>query len=307
MPMLHTQAIDEVQWRAADAPWRQLIHCDAPGADLAAVRQAYEDHQPHKIVLAEGDSWFDKFTPIPSTGTNLLEHVKVPFHGVVIDTAHIGDTSAEMVSGWQERQMRFLLDQEPFDAILLSAGGNDLIDLFADVFRTHPNATTNELMNSSLYADFHMKTMGHIQKFIGWRDASKNPRTRAAPLIVHGYDYLQPRPAPAQVFVGSRWGRGPWIYPMLNAKGMNGAQMLRTLSAVVDELNSLLRLVIAPMSNVWVIDSRGTLTPAPEGSTGNVEDWADEIHPSAQGFRKLAQRHWDFAVAKALGWSNGLP
>ncbi|MEO8652962.1 MAG: hypothetical protein ABI409_02445 [Ramlibacter sp.] len=33
----------------------------------------------------------------------------------------------------------------------------------------------------------------------------------------------------------------------------------------------------------------GTLTPAPEGTTGNSGDWLNEIHPSRKGWAKLAQ------------------
>ncbi|MDH5539491.1 MAG: hypothetical protein OEY03_08815, partial [Rhizobacter sp.] len=75
-----------------------------------------------------------------------------------------------------------------------------------------------------------------------------------------------------------------------------------TADAVVDELNQQLQREIAPLPQVHLIDQRGLLTPASPGSTGSNGDWLDEIHPSREGFNKLARNRWDVPLARALDW-----
>ena len=42
------------------------------------------------------------------------------------------------------------------------------------------------------------------------------------------------------------------------------------------------------LANVHVIDTLGTLVRAAPDSRGNSNDWLNEIHPNAGGYRKLA-------------------
>jgi lysophospholipase L1-like esterase len=45
-----------------------------------------------------------------------------------------------------------------------------------------------------------------------------------------------------------------------------------------------------PIENFYVVDTRDALTPAAASATGPSGDWENEIHPSAEGYRKLAER-----------------
>jgi hypothetical protein len=47
---------------------------------------------------------------------------------------------------------------------------------------------------------------------------------------------------------------------------------------------------VKPLPGVTVIDTRGTLVRAQPGTTGEDGDWADEIHPSRQGYAKLGAK-----------------
>lgn len=121
---------------------------------------------------------------------------------------------------------------------------------------------------------------------------------------MHGYDYLQPRPAPALVFAGSTLGAGPWIYPSLQHAGLTDREMLDTAVTVVNKLNERLRSIVASLpasANLWVLDQRGLLTLAAPGSSGESGDWKDEIHASAAGYQSLARKRWNPWLAKALG------
>jgi hypothetical protein len=63
-----------------------------------------------------------------------------------------------------------------------------------------------------------------------------------------------------------------------------------------------LQKVIAKLANVHVIDQRGLLTPAAPHTSGADGDWLDEIHPTKEGFTKLARNRWDVPLSRALGW-----
>lgn len=294
--------------------WRRMIRIENTGGSVADLIRATQEFLPQKLVYAEGDSWFDKFTPLPLSGTNLLDAVRTPFLTAVVDVSHIGDESRDMVRGHQARQTEAMFGLFAFDALLLSAGGNDLKNVFADLFAAKAQAAAglrspfqpgdlDALADPRRYTAFFADVVRNIGRFVDLRNTARDAVTRDAPIFVHGYDYLQPRPAGAQIFAGSRIGAGPWLHPSLQAAGLNDAQMRAAADAVIDELNRQLAATIAPLDGVFVVDQRGLLTPAAAGSTGSDQDWLDEIHPNERGFTKLARQRWDVALSKALGWT----
>ena len=296
--------------------WRQMLRIDTVGGSVGAVSSAIQAFGPDRLVYAEGDSWFDKFTPLPMSGTNLLAAIRTPFVTAVVDVSHIGDEVRNMVRGHQAQQTRAMFNLFAFDAVLLSAGGNDLKNVFADMFVAQAAALAGvtspwqgadlaRLSTPASYAEFFADVIANIGRFVDLRNAAHDATTRAAPIFVHGYDYLQPRPAGAAIFAGSPVGRGPWLYPSMKEAGLSDAQMRAAADAVIDELNLQLARDIAPLPNVHVIDQRGLLTPAAAQSTGPDADWLDEIHPNEGGFTRLARNRWDVPLASALGWLPG--
>jgi hypothetical protein len=293
--------------------WRRMLRIQAVGANVSDVISATVEFLPERLVFAEGDSWFDKFTPFPMSGTNLLDTIRTPFLTAVIDVAHIGDESRDIVRGHQAQQTRAMFDLFDFDAILLSTGGNDLKNVFTDMFAAKALTAggfaskfqpkdLDKLSAPVSFKAFFADVIRNIGRFVDLRRAAKRQRTRAAPIFLHGYDYLQPRPAGAAVFAGSRIGGGPWLFPALQAAGLSDAQMRATADSIVDEMNTQLQSTIAVLPNVHVIDQRGLLAPAAPGTLASHADWLDEIHPNVEGFAKLARNCWDVPVARALGW-----
>jgi hypothetical protein len=298
--------------------WRKMLRIDSPGGDLADAVRETNAMLPERLVYAEGDSWFGKFTALRHEGTNLLDAIRLPFLAAVVDVSQTGGEVRDMVRGHQARQTRAMFKLFGFHAILLSAGGNDLKNAFADLFaaralraeglrsRFQPGEAQLALLDhparlGALFDD----VARDLGRFVDLRDAAGNATTAAAPIFVHGYDYLQPRPAKACVFGGDRLGPGPWLHPVLRDAGLDEVQMQAAVREVIDTLNERLHAVVAPLHNVHVIDQRGVLAPASAGSTGPEGDWADEIHPSKQGFDKLARSRWDVPLARALGWQPG--
>lgn len=286
--------------------WRRMIRVENTGGGVEALSEIM-DYQPSRVIYAEGDSWFDKFTPLPATGTNLLDALRTPFHAVVLDVAHIGDTAANMVRGQQARQTRALFRLQDFDAILLSAGGNDLKDVFIGLFdRFFETGTPKSELDSAEFSqaivDSVKNVVANVENFLALRDECRRDKTRAAPIFIHGYDYIQPRPAPARVFAGTRLGVGPWVYPAMRDAGLTDAEMRAVANRVINQLNEEMRARFADDDNVFFLDQRGLLEPAPGGSTGKTGHWLDEIHPNSDGFVRLARHRWDVALARKLGW-----
>ena len=303
------ESVDPAVLRDPASGWRPLHRIDSTGAHVIDVIDAISAHNFERLVYAEGDSWFDKFTPIPLTGTNLLDAIRTPFAAAVVDVSHIGDEAQDMVKSWQARRTREMFRLLSFDAIVLSAGGNDLRNLFSELIASQAPAIGNrgatrleQLATPPAYAAYFDGVIASIKAFVRMRDDAGDARTRAAPIILHGYDFLQPRPAGATVFAGSAIGKGPWIYPILAAVNFSDAEMKSMADDVVGELNTRLQNAFANVPDVFVLDQRGLLTPAAGGSTGDDADWLDEIHPNSSGFTKLARKRWDVVLSEKLGW-----
>lgn len=290
---------------APPATLRRMARIDTVSGDIDQISSGITAYAPDKVVFAEGDSWLDKFTPIPMDGTNLLDAIRTPFNTAVVDVAQIGDTSSDVVSGWQLKRTRAIFEFFDFDAIILSVGGNDIKNLYTGKIEAMVGdglspAEVNALLTPATYTKDFAQVVKNIRTFVGLRNASPQPKTKVAPILLNGYDYFQPRPAKAAIFAGSKFGAGPWVYPALNAAGLNGQQMKQAADAVVDELNNALRAAFGKSTNVHVIDTRRVLTPAPAGSTDAVGDWLDEIHPSKAGFDKLAAQRWSGVLSNLL-------
>jgi hypothetical protein len=193
-------------------PWRAMFRVECTGGNVEDAVEAPATYQPDRFIYAEGDSWFDKFTPLPTRGTNLLDAIRLPYMSVVVDVSKIGSEASEMVSGQQGRQTKAIFDLLEFDAILLSAGGNDLKNLFVETFaeraaKKGDAAWTDEELKRfatpETYSGFFVTICGHIETFIKMRDSGKCTGPKKPPILIHGYDYLQPRNAAAVIFYGT--------------------------------------------------------------------------------------------------------
>jgi len=274
--------------------------------NVIELQQKLEAGNYDRVFLAEGDSWFDIFTPAPLHQPNLLNSLRVPWRSALVDISHVGDTAEAMSTGRQAAHTRQLLDMFTFNALLLSAGGNDLKDAFIDLFmrnavaaaRGDPSAKSDmDILDVETKAanDIIAKVCDSVAQWIGLRDASKlNHRT---PVILHGYDYLQPRPAGARLSIDGLVVKGPWIYPVLKEKGASDDEMREKAHIVIDKFNKALSDRLDGMPGVYLLNTRNTLTLGAPGTDRESNDWMDEIHPTPEGFDKLANAKWNPQLA----------
>ena len=106
---------------------------------------------------------------------------------------------------------------------------------------------------------------------------------------MHNYDYVWPDGTPFKL-AGVR--AGPWIKPQLDAVGLTGINHQRVVSNwLIDQFTRVMRELVSQVPRMRLVDGRGTLTRT---------QWANEIHPTAGGFRKLAEQAWKPALGGLL-------
>jgi hypothetical protein len=110
------------------------------------------------------------------------------------------------------------------------------------------------------------------------------------PTFIHGYDYGVPD---GRGFGGGFLGGfgplpGPWLAPSYERKGIEPMGEGRRLTAdLLDRYNEMLRgLTERPgFEHVRYVDLRRTLQ-----SRDHTDDWANELHPTRDGFTRIAAR-----------------
>jgi hypothetical protein len=269
--------------------------------DVLLGRPVAEDFPLHpRRFLAQGDSWFSFGSLNPMATGNVLDGMAFTVDTCVVNCAHPGDTLNHMVDKRREPMFaNMLLGHQAWrwDAILLSPGGNDLIDfirvpqadaqgqpvpphlrgLLTPAERGQPASAAGYISEAG-WATFVQYLVPQFQEFAAMRD-SAGSQSQGVPIFVHTYDFITPRNA------GAGLGVGPWLFPALVAYQVPPDQWFPLTRIFLGRLTALLRDIELP--NFHVFDTQGLLTPADAGSTGDSHDWANEIHPNPGGYRKL--------------------
>jgi lysophospholipase L1-like esterase len=240
------------------------------------------------LIIAEGDSWFDY--PLNDVLSMLEDE-----HGFDVESvAHKGDTVEDMAYGVGQfddfvRLLEKLLQRGRVpDAILLSGGGNDIA---GDEFGILINHVLSGLppVNADIARGVVDVRLRNAYTFLisGLTEIALRYLNRPIPILLHGYDYAVPD---GRGFLGG-WAflPGPWLQPGLFQKGHQNLNTNKTIiRELIDALNVMLKQVssMSQFAHVRYVDLRGTLSQ----SAGYKDDWANELHPTKDGFRAVAQR-----------------
>lgn len=246
-------------------------------------------HGAQPKILCEGDSWFSipDLMHIPAQLDRLLD-------ASILCVATPGDTLVDMSEGSQFSLLKFLMndtvDGQRWDALLLSAGGNDVVGDGMQYFLKNDQSSSSDpadYVNEDALKERLNLLESRLNNIINMRDASSaNPNT---PIIIHSYTYLTPRNAAHKILA---WGvAGPWIYPYMLRDGIVDCALQKEIVAYL--LNRYFDLLMSieerAGSNFHVIDTRFAL-PRIECTLRCKQSkfWADEIHPTSKGFAILA-------------------
>jgi hypothetical protein len=243
-------------------------------------------------LLAEGDSWFS-LAALP--GGNVLQELRLARSTLVVNCAYPGDTLSRMVDWRRNDKFVALLARPRFaqrwDAILLSAGGNDLIDAALaspGILRrlALPSTDAADYIDEKAFAKFDAYLRANFAELIALRDGADSPNA-GVPIVLHTYDYPTPRPAPAKL-LGTVGALGPWLFRAFTEHAIPPPVRQALSDALIERLHGILTSLALP--GIRVIDTLGTLTRAEADSAGDSGDWLNEIHANLAGRRKLAAR-----------------
>ncbi len=242
--------------------------------------------------LAEGDSWFS-LAALP--GGNVLQELRLEHDTLVVNTAYPGDTLKHIVD-WRRNVpfVKQLADRRlgrSWDAVLLSAGGNDLIDAaLADdgILRncSGGEASPEECLNEAGFRKFENYLRANMEALIDLRDGRGSPN-RGVPIVMHTYDYPTARPAPA-LFMNGPGVFGPWLFRAYIKHATPAPLWVAVTDLLIDRLADL--LCGLDMPDLHVVNTRGLLARAAQGSPGDSGDWLNEIHANRSGRQKIAKQ-----------------
>lgn len=256
----------------------QRVHDARP---KEAVFSASIKQFPKRLVLlTEGDSWFSY--PL---NANLADYIEMMSDFSILRLEHNGDEARDILAsgGKQLKKLEEYLKRYKIDALLLSAGGNDVVS--GELAKIIGTRTAGNPWQSAIKLSTFTKVLDDIvAAYSRLLDARDKLRPNCV-VFAHSYCYFQPTGRKATGPFGLLKA-GPWMRPVLVKKGIDPDTEGRDLARyLVDELHARLRTLAAARPRFVLVDMRSTLP---------VDDvhWADEIHPSGTGFGKLAETCW---------------
>ena len=231
---------------------------------LAAYQAQIDGGWKSLKLLAEGDSWF--FYPIllKDILDNLSEHY------AVYSMAAAGDTLENMVRGISHFEE--LIEKHKFEALLLSAGGNDIA---GDMLRTYLTNLPPPVKPAESYLSSNFETaLGTIQERLDGLFSRLITRFPDLKIFCHGYDWPFPRRG------------GLWLAPALLAQEVPDPIQHAILKIMIDRYYGMLgKLAEKHRGKIMVVDCRGAV--------GDIQSWFDELHPLNPGYARAAGRFRD--------------
>ncbi|MBI3874774.1 MAG: hypothetical protein HY300_02160 [Verrucomicrobia bacterium] len=299
----HKRLLNEVH-AARQAVRGYLTEPVADRGALAAPLRAILAATPGKRtfnLLAQGDSWFD-YPP----GRDIIDCLHSNHGHSITNIAVAGSTLNDEAYGPVPREMFGLpfgpkqsddpdritelvhrIQEEKHEALLLSAGGNDIAgdEFFSFVNNARsglPNVN-QEVLDGVVNGTFKNAYEYLITTALA---AAKNAGI-TMPIFTHGYDYPWPDGRGVISFLG--WKVGPWFddtfkhknYPNDNVSDLQARHDI--VAKFIDSLNAMLEGLARKYSGqVFHVDLTGTLQAS--------DDWANELHPGRDGFSALADK-----------------
>lgn len=223
--------------------------------------------------VAEGDSWFEYPVLLDDVVDQLSEQ-----YGI-FSIAAAGDTLENIVSpvNFKDQIFPALAEVRP-DGFLLSGGGNDIVgDALVDLLIEQQGSNKSKPAEC-LAPAVHAK-LAAIECY--YRTAfdqllAKQPNLK---IITHGYDLSVPKPD------------GPWLGRPFSKRNITDTELMREIIAVL-----LKRVTGMHLGLEQRYKGRVFFTSC-AGCVG--DHWYDELHPTNEGFARVADRFRD-TIARAF-------
>jgi lysophospholipase L1-like esterase len=238
------------------------------------------------VLVAEGDSWFDY------PGGDILSLLVDRYQWDVRSVAHRGDNLESMAydkTQVETRQRVFTLlarrGEQPA-AVLLSGGGNDLAGPELVMALEHVKSEL-PLVNEEVLKQLLLRLRKALVALVSAIEVQSTALFGSSlPVVMHGYGFPVPD---GRGFLGG-WGPlpGPWLEPSFARKGVPEADLDARRDAmrhIVERFNEMLRETAGEegMEHLHVVD----VTDKLKSDASYREWWANELHPTPQGFRAV--------------------
>lgn len=250
-----------------------------PGTAITRYRDG-KKNKPEAIgMLIEGDSWFAY--PVPLS-TNIPTELKV-LNGnkiVQLDKSRTGDDAREMLCGAQYDALFDIIAQQKlaFDCILFSGGGNDIVgaNLPAMLNTYKPGYTWEDCLNM---VRFRRRLQEIEYVYMDLADLRDDCQPSAY-LFTQGYDYAIPSGKGVRIFGIEVTGK--WIKTRMDGKDIPESFQRPILDHMLAEFDNMLIRLEQTIPRCIHVRTQGTLKDS---------DWANELHPTTQGFKKIATKY----------------
>lgn len=234
-------------------------------------------------ILAFGDSWFH----YPMFGGSLVNSIGDLVKGTgrkILVTGQNGLEVQQFVQGYWETRFRSVIKffGSSCEAVLISGGGNDFAgfdDLRPLLKGNCANAQTAQDCFRPGDGEFTIKDLEHkvYRSYAQLIMEASLAVPASAKFFVHNYDY-------APVTGKGVLGKEGWIRPALVDAQVPLELCDDCVRLIIDGHSNTLETLQKSLPNrVVFIDGRGTLEDT---------DWANELHPTGAGFKKMVQARW---------------
>ena len=253
------------------------------GLDIAAYTYRF---------LVEGDSWMDRSSVINGSLPWALadRFDQAGETALFINVSHAGDT-LQQIEGKKNGEFGDWLKafNWPFHGVLLSAGGNDFIDWARDpdpgkgILNDMAGAPTAATVDDCLNLDQMQKLVNQVlHPCFDRLDDKIRDKQKSTLVFLNAYDAPMPRNAPA-----TPKGR-TWLCESFKKNHVPESLWVALAEALFADVESTVQGWTVGRNKTFAVPTRGTLKKAPWGTSGQQGDWQNEIHPSPQGWAKLA-------------------
>ena len=250
----------------------------APGTPVSRYREAMRKKPGSIGMLLEGDSWF-AFPMI--LRTNIVNELKSTFGSRVVqlDLSGNGAEAREMLCGKQFSRLFKTMagDRLSFDCVLFSGGGNDIVaDNLPSLLNKYETGMTWE---DCLHLARFNRRLQQIE--FAYRDLAdlRDDHQAGAWIFTHAYDYAIPSGKGVRILGLS--AAGGWVKKVMDSFAIPPSLQRAILDQMLARFDDLMIKLEQELPRWRHVRTQGTLAEA---------DWQDELHPTTNGFKKIAAR-----------------
>ena len=256
----------------------------------------------HKLIVAEGDSWFQ----FPVFIKDIIDWLQNEPDYAIYSIAYGGDWFANIL--YEEKYIEELSIHRP-DVFLISGCGNDFVGssrlaIMVDnkgKCRMRKEEELKQMLKDEKYKN--EITTGYryiteafysfiwtikLQYWLLFHNLGKSDKYTQMKIITQGYDYAIPtykrrwkKWYRLQPLLNMAIGSGKWLKRPMMIKGISDEELSKKiLKALIFEINYMFIQLAHEFPNVYHVDCRNTA----EG----FNDWFDELHLHSEGYRRIA-------------------